>query len=152
MIRRWCRDGLGSGHIDEGSEFIRGPKWRTRTTPRRRARAAAVTFAAVVATGAVLLGGVIWVLAWLGAPQFLGAAAWALPTIGVVAWVLVRPRPAVATDDDDDAWTTYSIQYVLVGEGEPRPAPLRLIAALLFGAPVVWSLFVFGLSTLAGLF
>lgn len=104
-----------------------------------------------MAVGVALLGGVIWLLAWIGAPEWLRVAMWLVPTIGVVGWALLRPRPAVATDDDD-AWTTYSIQYVIVGEDRPRPAPLRLIAATVFGAPVLWSLFVFGLSTLVGLF
>lgn len=110
------------------------------------------TFALIVATGAVLLSGIVWVLDRLGAPDWLGISLWVLPTAAVLVWALVRPRPAVATDDDDDGWTTYSIQYVLVGENEPRRSPLRAIAAVLFGAPVVWSLLVFGLSTLVGLF
>ena len=70
----------------------------------------------------------------------------------MVVWTLVRPRPAVATDDDDDGWTTYSIQYVIVGEQTPRAAPIRVVSAALFGAAIVWSLLVFGLSTLVGVF
>ena len=110
------------------------------------------TFALIVATGALLLGAVVGLLRWLGAPTWLGFSLWVLPTAAVLGWALLRPRPAVATDDDDGGWTTYSIQYVLVGEDQPRPAPLRAIAAALFGAPVMWSLFVFGLTTLVGLF
>ncbi len=100
----------------------------------------------------MILGAVMWLLAWLGSPTWLLIGLWAIPTATVVVWTLVRPRPAVATDDDDDGWTTYSIQYVLVGEQSPRPAPIRMMSAVLFGAPIFWSLLVFGLSTLVGLF
>ncbi len=138
--------------MSRDNEFIRGPKWRTRTNPAGRARAAAITFAFIVVSGAVVMGGVIWLLLWIGAPAWLAWSLWAIPTIGVMTWALLRPRPAVATDDDDDGWTTYAIQFAIVGEDAPRPAAVRAIAALLFGAPVVWSLTVFGLSTLVGLF
>ncbi len=76
---------------------------------------------------------------------------WAVPTAIVVGWALFRPTPAVATDDDDESWPGYAIQYVLVGEGTPRAAPARVVAAVLFGAPVTWALLVFGLSTLTDL-
>mgnify|MGYP003134626896 CR=1 FL=1 len=145
---------VASARIDDErrNEFIRGPKWRTRTSPERRRRAALVTFVIIVATGGVILGGVLWVLTWLGAPTWLAVLPWLVPTVLTVGWALGRPRPAVATDDDDDGWTTFSIQYVLVGEDTARPAPARLVASTLFGAPVIWSLLVFGLSTLVGLF
>lgn len=111
-----------------------------------------MTFGVVVATGAAILGALLWALTWMGTPTWLAVAPWLVPTVVTVVWALARPAPAVPTDDDDDGWTTYSIQYVLVGEGVPRPRPARLVAATLFGAPVIWSLLVFGLSTLAGLF
>ena len=148
---------LGSRDIDEDadqnsrSEWIRGPKWRTRTSPTKRARAAWITFAVIAGTGAVLLGGVIVVLAWIGAPAWLVVLPWAVPTVFAVAWSVLRPRPAVATDDDDDSWAGYAIQHVIIGEDETRPTPVRMIAALVFGAPVMWSLGVFGMSILVGL-
>jgi hypothetical protein len=40
----------------------------------------------------------------------------------------------------------------MIGEDTRRQAPSRIIAAVLFGAPVAWALAVFGLATLAGLF
>lgn len=145
---------LASAPIDteRRNEFIRGPKWRTRTSPSRRHRAALVTFALVVTVGVAILGLLLWLLTWLGAPTWLAVTPWLLPTLATVVWALVRPVPAVVSDDDDDAWTTYSIQYVIAGEHRPRAAPARLVAATLFGAPVLWSLVVFGLSTLVGLF
>jgi hypothetical protein len=136
----------------ERNEFIRGPKWRTRTSAPHRHRAAAFTVALIVAGGTLILTASIWVLALLGAPVWVASLPWALPTIAMIAWALIRPTPAVATDDDDDSWTIYSIEYVIIGEGSPRPAPARLITALVVGAPIVWCLAVFGLSTLAGLF
>jgi hypothetical protein len=111
-----------------------------------------VTFAGIVATGVLVLGAIMALLDWIGAPPELVASLWALPTALVMVWTLARPQAAVATDDDDHGWTTYSIQYVLVGHESPRSAPVRVIAAALFGAPVIWSLVVFGLSTLIGLY
>ena len=144
---------LGSRLIDENarSEWIRGPKWRTRASATQRARAALLTFVVIAGTGTVLLGGVMVLLAWIGAPTWLVVTPWLVPTVVAIGWALGRPRPAVATDDDDDSWTAFAIQYVVVGEDEPRRAPARAFAALLFGAPVMWSLWVFGLSVLVGL-
>jgi hypothetical protein len=134
------------------NEFIRGPKWRTRTSPGRRARAAAATFALVVVTGLAIVGALVWIVDRLGAPTWLSVLPWLVPTVGAIAWATIRPEPAVATDDDDDGWFDYSIRYVIIGAGTPRQVPSRVIAAVLFGAPVAWALAVFGLSTLAGLF
>ena len=111
-----------------------------------------MTAAGVVVTGAAVLGAVTWLLAWLGAPTWLVVAMWAIPTAAVLLWSFARPRPAIATDDDDDGWTTYAILYVLIGADVPRAAPLRIISAVLLGGPIVWSLLVFGLSTLVGVF
>lgn len=146
---RLASEGIGP---HERNEFIRGPKWRTRTSPRGRARAALVTFAMIVAWGALILGGLMWLLDWVGAPSWLVVSPWVVPTVGAVGWALFRPAPAIATDDDDDSWTAYVIQFVVIGEDEPRAAPARFLAAALFGAPIVWSVGVFGLSTLVGLF
>ena len=133
------------------NDLIRGPKWRTRTAPQHRALAAVVTFAVVVVIGLFVLVLATWLLDRLGAPWWLTTLPWWLPTIGAVVWTLTRPAPAVATDDDD-SWTTYSVCHVLVGEDSPRPAALRVIAAVLFGAPVVWALGLFGLLAAVGLF
>ena len=133
------------------SDLVRGPKWRTRTNPTRRHVAAAVTFASVVAFGLAVMWGCIRVLQWLDAPDRLRWSLWLVPTVGVVAWTVLRPRESGLSDDDDDSWFGYSIRWVLVGEQEPRPVPLRLIAAVLFGAPVVWAVLVLGLLTIVGL-
>lgn len=90
-------------------------------------------------------------LSWLGAPTPVAILPWAVPTAAVVGWALIRPSPAVATDDDDDSWPGFAIEFVLIGETAPRGAIVRVVAAAVFGAPVVWTLLVFGLSTLAGL-
>lgn len=111
-----------------------------------------VTFGVIVVIGAVICGAVIWLSSRLGAPSWLTWLVWLAPTTGAVAWVVVRPTPAIATDDDDESWTGYVIRYVIVGEDTPRAAPVRLLAALVFGAPVVWSLAAFGLATLLGVF
>lgn len=77
---------------------------------------------------------------------------WLVPTLGATAWAAARPEPAVLSDDDDDSWTGFAIRYVMVGEEELRPAPVRLLAAFVVGAPVVWSLVVLGLLSIAGIF
>ena len=133
------------------SEFIRGPKWRTRTSPARRHRAAAITFAIVTVVGVAMMLGGMWLLAWAGAPEWGLTLLWFVPTVGVLVWTLLRPTVAGLTDDDDDSWFGYSIRWVLVGELEPRQAPTRMVTATLFGAPVVWALLLGGLLTITGI-
>lgn len=133
------------------SDLIRGPKWRTRTTATRRHTAASVTFALVASIGLAAMWGCTWLLGRLDAPGWVLASAWALPTAGAVAWTTIRPSVSGLTDDDDDSWLGYSIRWVLVGEIEPRPAPVRVIVAILFGAPVGWALLLIGLLTLTGI-
>jgi hypothetical protein len=94
----------------------------------------------------------IWLLNRLGTPTWLAALAWIVPTSGALVWTVLRPTAAVVTDDDDDSWAGYAIRYVMVGENAPRGTPVRVLAALAFGAPVIWALLVFGVSTLVGLF
>lgn len=136
---------------DQRSEFVRGPKWRTRTTPARRHRLALLTFAVVVMVGGAVLVGAASLLAWTGAPGWLVAAPWWVPTAATVVWTLVHPTVAGLSDDDDDSWFGYSIRWVLVGEHEARRAPVRVVAAAVFGAPVVWAVAVAGLLTLVGI-
>ena len=81
----------------------------------------------------------------------LGVALGLAPMLGALTWVVVRPSPAVATDDDDDSWVGFAIRYVMIGENEPRSVPARVIAAAVLGAPVVWALGVFGLLSIVGL-
>lgn len=133
------------------NQLVRGPKWRTRTTASRRHRAAALTFAVVVAIGAGLLAACTWALSRLDAPGSIVVLAWAAPTVVVVLWTLLRPTAARLSDDDDDTWLGYTIRWALVGELEPRPAPARLVTALLFGAPVGWALAVVALVTVLGI-
>lgn len=133
------------------SEFVRGPKWRTRTSPARRHRAALATFVVVIVVGTLTLLGCMWVLDRLGAPGWLVTAPWWAPTIGAVLWTLVRPRVSGLSDDDDDSWFGYSIRWALVGEQTPRPAALRVLVAAVVGAPVVWAVAVFAVLTLTGI-
>ena len=136
---------------EPASDLVRGPKWRTRTTPERRHRAAAVTFVIVVAVGLLSLAGALWLLDRVGAPGWLVTMPWWLPTLVTIVWTLTRPTVSGLSDDDDDSWFGYSIRWVLVGELEPRPAPVRVVAALVFGAPVVWAVLVAGVLTLVGI-
>jgi hypothetical protein len=136
---------------EPSSEFVRGPKWRTRTSPRRRHCVAALTFALVVAVGLAVTLGFMRLLSWADAPGWVVAMPWWLPTVGTLVWTLARPTVSGLSDDDDDSWLGYSIRWVLVGELDPRPAPVRVIAAILFGAPVVWALVIAGVLTVAGI-
>ncbi len=108
-------------------------------------------FVPIVVVGAAIMFLVILLLDRFGAPGWLTIMPWWLPTIAALAWTLRRPAPAVVSNDDDDSWAGYVIRYVLVGEGEQRETPLRAIAAAVFGAPVAWSLVVFGVLVLIGL-
>jgi hypothetical protein len=134
------------------NEFIRGPKWRTRTSARRRHGVATVTVAAVAVAGGALMWGCIVVLRWLGAPSWVALMPWLLPTAGAVVWTLAAGRAAEVTDDDDDSWIGYSLRWALVGELQPRPVPARVLAALVLGAPIVWAVMLSGVLTLIGLF
>lgn len=131
--------------------LVRGPKWRTRTNPQRRHRLAAVTFALIVAVGVAIMWCAMWALAALGAPRWVVALPWIVPTIGAVMKNVGRPRPAPLTDDDDDTWPGYAIRWAMAGELEPRPAPARVVTAVLFGAPVAWAVLVPGVLTIIGL-
>lgn len=133
------------------SEFVRGPKWRTRTSPGRRHRVAALTFAAIVAVGLAVMLSCMWLIARTGAPGWAVTAPWWLPTLASVVWTLTRPTVSGLTDDDDDSWFGYSIRWVLVGELAPRPGPVRVIVAALFGAAVFWVILLSGLLTLTGI-
>ncbi len=134
------------------SDFIRGPKWRTRTSPERRARAAVTTFAVLELIGLFLMVLVVWLLGLLDAPWWLETMPWWLPTTAILVWTLARPSPAIPTDDDDDSWAGYSVRHVLVGDARPRSAPLRIITAVVLGAPFAWALALFALLTALGLF
>lgn len=124
------------------NEFIRGPKWRMRATPQQRHRAALVTFVVVVAVGVALLTAVMWGLAALGAPPSIVVLPWLVPTAAVLLWTVLRGTPARLSDDDDDTWFGYAIRWALVGEAERRPVAVRVVVALLVGAPVGWALLV----------
>lgn len=136
---------------EPADEFVRGPKWRTRTTPRRRHLAAAVTLGVIVIVGVVAMWACAWSLAWLGATGSVLTLVWAVPTACVVLWTLVRPTVAELTDDDDDSWFGYTIRWALVGEIDCRPAPVRVLVAVVLGAPVGWALVVFALLTVSGI-
>lgn len=133
-------------------EFIRGPKWRTRTSPAKRHRMAIVSVAVVAAVGTAVMWACMTLLRWLDAPSWVVLLPWLLPTAGALLWTVIRPTVADVTDDDDDSWLGYSIRWAMVGESEPRPTALRIVAAVVIGAPVVWAVIVSGLLSLIGLF
>ncbi len=138
--------------IDTRNEFIRRSLWRVRTTTRKRATAAAFTFLLIGAVGLVVMFAVMTGLRALGSPDWLVAAPWWMPTLGMVVWTVVRPTPAIVSDDDDDSWVGYSMRLVLYGADVPQALPIRVIAALLLGALVVWAFVVFTIFELLGIF
>ncbi len=138
--------------IETRNEFLRRSLWRMRTTTRKRATAAALTFILIAAVGFALMVGVMVALRSFGSPDWLIAAPWVVPTAGMLFWTVFRPSPAIVSDDDDDSWVGYSMRLVLFGADVPQALPIRLIAALLLGALVVWAFIVFTILELLGIF
>jgi hypothetical protein len=151
--------GSGAGYgshvnrrVPESNEFIARPRWRYRLQPTRRRRLAALTFAVLVAIGATLMAAAWWALSLAVPSSVTVTLVWLVPTLGVLIWVVARPGPAETDDaNDDQTWPGFAIRYVLVGEDTPRPLPLRIIAAILFGAPAGWCLLFVGCITILGL-
>lgn len=139
-------------HIETRNEFLRRSLWRVRTTTPRRAVAAAITFLLVASIGFAVMLGLVVGLRWVGAPTWILLLPWLLPTVGAVVWTVVRPVPAVVTDEDDDSWIGYSMRLVLFGADRAQAFPVRIVAAVLFGAPIVWAFFVLTLLELLGVF
>lgn len=123
-----------------------------RTTTRKRATAAAVTFLLIAAVGFVVMIALMMGLDAIGAPRWLVTAPWWMPTLGMLVWTVFRPSPAIVSDDDDDSWVGYSMRLVLYGADVPQALPIRLVAALLLGALVVWAFVVFTILELFGIF
>ena len=132
-------------------DLVRGPKWRTRTTARRRHLAAAATVFVIVVIGWSITWAAIWCLERTGAPLWVTTAPWWLPTVVVLGWSMLRPTPAAVTDDDDDTWPGYSIRWAMVGEIEPRRRSVRAVLAIGIGAPVGWLVIAVGILTITGL-
>lgn len=86
----------------------------------------------------------------VGAPGWLVALPWLVPTGAVLGWVLVRPR-AADRHDDDHGWVDYVSTRVLVGEGRPRPTPLRVLIAVVAGGPIGWTFLLGLVAELTGL-
>lgn len=138
--------------IESRSEFIRRSLWRVRTSTRKRAVAAAFTFLIVAAVGFGTMFGCIALLRLFEPPQWVVLLPWLAPTAGMLYWTVVRPTPAIVSDDDDDSWIGYSMRLVLFGADTPQALPIRLVAALVLGAAVVWAFIVFTILELAGIF
>jgi hypothetical protein len=132
------------------SEFLRRSLWRVRTTPGRRSAAAAVTFFIILAVGVAIMWAAFAALGWLGAPGWVAALPWIVPTIGALVWALGRPKPAILSDDDDDSWAGYAVRLVMIGREEPRQRPARVLTAIVLGAPVAWALVLLLLLEMIG--
>ncbi len=128
---------VGPDTRDQRSEFLPGPRWRTRAGTRSLYAAIGVTFLAIVALGWAVLAAIIAGLDLVGVPPVWRHTTWILPTIGTLVWVLRRPAPATASEDDQQPWSDYAVRAVMVGIEQPRPAAHRAITGILFGAPLV---------------
>ena len=104
----------------------------------------------VVGVGLVTMWSLMWLLARLGVPGGVLVTVWALPTVAVTLWTVVRPTPADLTDDDDDSWFGYATRWLLVGELVRRPAPVRIAVAVVLGAPLGWAIALGVVLTLLG--
>lgn len=98
-----------------------------------------------------MIAATAWLIARTGAPVWAVLLPWWAPTLAAVVWAIRRATPAVASDDDDDGWFGYSLRWVLVGEGSPRAAPIRVVTAVLFGGSVAWAMLLLGLLSLLGI-
>lgn len=87
----------------------------------------------------------------LGAPGWVTALPWIVPTVAVAVWALGRPVAAVLSDDDDESWSGYSVRLVMIGADVPRGRPARAATATVFGAPLGWALAVLFLIELTGI-
>ncbi|HUF96678.1 MAG TPA: hypothetical protein VMM60_01030 [Ilumatobacter sp.] len=132
------------------SEFLPKPRWRERWSPKQLGVAIAVTFTSILLFGAGLLWLFIIALDWLDAPGWVIVATWAVLTSGSTLWALVAKIPATTSDMEYQPWTEYVVRYVMVGNESVRPAPLRLITGVIFGAPIGCYLITFGVAVLTG--
>ena len=128
---------VGPNTRDQRNEFLPGPRWRTRAGPPALKLAIGVTFALIVAIGWTVLALIMLALDQLGMPPAWRHATWIVPTLGALAWLLRRPEPATASEQDEQPWSDYAVRAVMVGVDEPRPVAQRAATGLLFGAPLV---------------
>lgn len=138
--------------MDEHSEFLPKPAWRTRARPGSRWAAVAASFAAMIAVGWAVLFGMMWLLRTLDVPGSLVHLTWIVPTLGVVAWALWNPSPATASEHEAQPWSDYAVRAVMVGVEQARPVPVRLMTAVLFGAPLAVYLLLTVVLEALGLF
>lgn len=127
----------GKGRARRPSEFLPRPRWRTRASRPALRLAIAVTFALIVLIGWGVLAGVMLVLDRLEVPALIRHATWIVPTLGAVAWVLRRPDPATASEDEEQPWSDYAVRAVMIGVEAARPPAQRAAAGIVFGAPLV---------------
>lgn len=109
-----------------------------------------MTFALVAVVGAAAMVGAMALLALIGAPWWLVAGPWYVPTVAVGIWTVFRARPA-SVSDDDDSWSGYAVRLVMVGEDTANPTATRAFAALVLGGPVGWAIGVLLILELLGL-
>lgn len=138
--------------VDQRSEFLPKPAWRTRARPGARRLAIGVTFAGIFAVGWLVLGGALALLDYAHAPAWALHAVWIVPTVGAVVWALLEPAPATASEDEAQPWSDYVVRAVMVGVDTPRPIAQRLITGIAFGAPLVVYLAITLVLEAAGLF
>lgn len=147
------RAGTTVGPVTEQphNEFLPKPAWRLRAAPGPRAVAITVTFASMLVLGGVVIGLLVAALRALDAPGWLQLATWLIPAAAVTVWACRPTEPATVSDVESQGWGEYVARYVMVGNEEVRPLPLRVVTGVLFGAPVAGALVVFALLALLGI-
>jgi len=138
--------------VDERSEFLPKPTWRTRTSPARLRLAIGFTFTLIVVVGWFVLGFVLVLLDYGDVPAGVFHAVWIVPTVGAVLWVLLKPDPATASEDEAQPWSDYVVRAVMIGVDEPRPAVQRIVTGIVFGAPLAVYLVITVVLEALGLF
>ena len=136
--------------MDDRNEFLAKPPWRGRASPRRKAVALSSTFGAIIILGFALLWLLFVVLDKLTSAGWVIPVTWVALTALTALWAM-RSKPADPTDYDGQSWVEYVIRFVMVGEQQVRPAPQRVMTAVIFGAPLVLAWIVSFLFELAGI-
>lgn len=134
------------------SEFLPRPAWRTRVSAPARWAAIAITFAGTLAVGAAVLVAGLVVVHHLTGQRWVAPTVWIALTGVTLAWALLRPEPATASEDEAQPWSDYVVRAVMIGVEQPRPAPSRVVTGVLFGAPLLVYLTITVILEALGLF
>ena len=119
-------------------------RWRARTTSGKRRAMLFVTALIQIVVGAIALLVVIGLAVGV-------VGAWALLLSAVpmvlVTWRAVRSRTP-ARVEDAQPWNEYVLRATLIGSGDVRSTPVRLVTGLVLGGPLALFVLIMGIFEL----